>query len=165
MLPRALANIRARVNSTLSPIRGACHIHQLPFVNEALTHKLRGVWTQRAPTHTRGGTRTRNLLLRGEAPYPLGHTSCCGSLAEKSQYALTPHPHGTSPPLPRLMMCRHMAVAGASKYIGECLTHCHCPQRWHADTGQWQVLPRALTSIRARVNTTISCIRGMCFMH
>ena len=24
---------------------------------------------------TRGGTRTRNLLLRGEAPYPLGHTS------------------------------------------------------------------------------------------
>ena len=29
---------------------------------------------------TRGGTRTRNLLLRREAPYPLGHTSayaCC----------------------------------------------------------------------------------------
>merc|ERR1711893_310087 len=25
--------------------------------------------------HTRGGTRTRNLLLRREAPYPLGHTS------------------------------------------------------------------------------------------
>ena len=24
---------------------------------------------------TRGGTRTRNLLLRREAPYPLGHTS------------------------------------------------------------------------------------------
>ena len=26
-------------------------------------------------TNTRGGTRTRNLLLRREAPYPLGHTS------------------------------------------------------------------------------------------
>ena len=26
---------------------------------------------------TRDGTRTRNLLLRREAPYPLGHTSCC----------------------------------------------------------------------------------------
>ena len=25
--------------------------------------------------HTRGGTRTHNLLLRREAPYPLGHTS------------------------------------------------------------------------------------------
>lgn len=25
----------------------------------------------------RGGTRTRNLLLRREAPYPLGHTSYC----------------------------------------------------------------------------------------
>ena len=24
--------------------------------------------------YTRGGTRTRNLLLRREAPYPLGHT-------------------------------------------------------------------------------------------
>ncbi len=28
---------------------------------------------------TRGGTRTRNLLLRREAPYPLGHTSSCAS--------------------------------------------------------------------------------------
>ena len=28
-------------------------------------------------SHTRGGTRTRNLLLRREAPYPLGHTSGC----------------------------------------------------------------------------------------
>ena len=27
--------------------------------------------------YTRGGTRTRNLLLRREAPYPLGHTSKC----------------------------------------------------------------------------------------
>ena len=27
--------------------------------------------------NTRGGTRTRNLLLRREAPYPLGHTSGC----------------------------------------------------------------------------------------
>ena len=26
--------------------------------------------------NTRGGTRTHNLLLRREAPYPLGHTSC-----------------------------------------------------------------------------------------
>ena len=30
---------------------------------------------------TRGGTRTRNLLLRREAPYPLGHTSCYKLLA------------------------------------------------------------------------------------
>ncbi len=30
-------------------------------------------------TNTRGGTRTRNLLLRREAPYPLGHTSTCAS--------------------------------------------------------------------------------------
>ena len=29
---------------------------------------------------TRGGTRTRNLLLRREAPYPLGHTSSYRSL-------------------------------------------------------------------------------------
>ena len=28
--------------------------------------------------NTRGGTRTHNLLLRREAPYPLGHTSCAG---------------------------------------------------------------------------------------
>ena len=28
-----------------------------------------------APRSTHGGTRTRNLLLRREAPYPLGHTS------------------------------------------------------------------------------------------
>ena len=28
---------------------------------------------------TRGGTRTRNLLLRREAPYPLGHTGFCPS--------------------------------------------------------------------------------------
>ena len=27
--------------------------------------------------YTRDGTRTRNLLLRREAPYPLGHTSKC----------------------------------------------------------------------------------------
>ena len=27
--------------------------------------------------YTRGGTRTRNLLLKREAPYPLGHTSLC----------------------------------------------------------------------------------------
>ena len=31
-----------------------------------------------ATKHTRGGTRTRNLLLRREAPYPLGHTSTYG---------------------------------------------------------------------------------------
>ena len=30
--------------------------------------------------NTRGGTRTHNLLLRREAPYPLGHTSSCPSL-------------------------------------------------------------------------------------
>ena len=29
---------------------------------------------------TRGGTRTRNLLLRGEAPYPLGHTGNDGKI-------------------------------------------------------------------------------------
>ena len=36
--------------------------------------------------HTRGGTRTRNLLLRREAPYPLGHTSTC---IPKSAHAVT----------------------------------------------------------------------------
>jgi hypothetical protein len=30
-----------------------------------------------ARVYTRGGTRTHNLLLRGEAPYPLGHTGVC----------------------------------------------------------------------------------------
>ena len=38
--------------------------------------------------HTRGGTRTRNLLLRREAPYPLGHTSswcACRSWAMVSE--------------------------------------------------------------------------------
>ena len=29
------------------------------------------------PSNIRGGIRTRNLLLRREAPYPLGHTSSC----------------------------------------------------------------------------------------
>ena len=28
-------------------------------------------------TNTRGGTRAHNLLLRREAPYPLGHTGGC----------------------------------------------------------------------------------------
>ena len=43
--------------------------------------------------HTRGGTRTRNLLLRREAPYPLGHTSvysirgCCfGRVGRRSPW-------------------------------------------------------------------------------
>ena len=31
--------------------------------------------------NTRGGTRTRNLLLRREAPYPVGHTSHVPGLA------------------------------------------------------------------------------------
>ena len=35
-------------------------------------HVEAGIWAS-----TRGGTRTRNLLLRREAPYPLGHTSSC----------------------------------------------------------------------------------------
>ena len=33
------------------------------------------VWIGLQPHSTRDGTRTHNLLLRGEAPYPLGHTS------------------------------------------------------------------------------------------
>ncbi len=34
--------------------------------------------------NTRGGTRTRNLLLRREAPYPLGHTSFCTAQRARS---------------------------------------------------------------------------------
>jgi hypothetical protein len=36
-----------------------------------------GSLLQQLMKNTRGGTRTRNLLLRREAPYPLGHTSNC----------------------------------------------------------------------------------------
>ena len=39
--------------------------------------------------NTRGGTRTHNLLLRREAPYPLGHTSC----AEMQLPLIQPWPH------------------------------------------------------------------------
>lgn len=38
--------------------------------------------------YTRGGTRTRNLLLRREAPYPLGHTSWCCLLSEQRQISM-----------------------------------------------------------------------------
>ena len=34
-------------------------------------------WIGLQPHNTRDGTRAHNLLLRGEAPYPLGHTSMC----------------------------------------------------------------------------------------
>ena len=34
-------------------------------------------WIGLQPHNTRDGTRAHNLLLRGEAPYPLGHTSSC----------------------------------------------------------------------------------------
>jgi hypothetical protein len=37
--------------------------------------------------HTRGGTRTRNLLLRREAPYPLGHTSSCCNMQDSHYHA------------------------------------------------------------------------------
>ena len=58
---------------------------------------------------TRGGTRTRNLLLRREAPYPLGHTSrrillplkrivlkiCVASVARAMCQTPTPKWHGS----------------------------------------------------------------------
>ena len=37
-------------------------------------------WIGLQPHNTRDGTRAHNLLLRGEAPYPLGHTSGCHEL-------------------------------------------------------------------------------------
>ena len=46
---------------------------ELPPMPRPLQH----IRTTEADRHTRGGTRTRNLLLRREAPYPLGHTSSC----------------------------------------------------------------------------------------
>ena len=44
---------------------------------------------------TRGGTRTRNLLLRREAPYPLGHTSCCAfeNGEVRDRWERRPNPH------------------------------------------------------------------------
>ena len=45
---------------------------------ERMKGAIRDVEQARQPyisPNTRGGTRTRNLLLRREAPYPLGHTS------------------------------------------------------------------------------------------
>ena len=54
--------------------------------------------------NTRGGTRTRNLLLRREAPYPLGHTSnwwcsgsCCLALISASMTQAMGHPVVESP--------------------------------------------------------------------
>ena len=38
---------------------------------------------------TRDGTRTHNLLLRGEAPYPLGHTSGCALVLPTALHANT----------------------------------------------------------------------------
>ena len=45
---------------------------------------------------TRGGTLTRNLLLRREAPYPLGHTSCCALRWSCSDWC--PMQKGSDPP-------------------------------------------------------------------
>ena len=44
------------------------------------------------PSTARGGTRTRNLLLRREAPYPLGHTSSYVSLGVASFCAVAWQP-------------------------------------------------------------------------
>ena len=54
---------------------------------------LYGTWTKK---FTRGGTRTRNLLLRREAPYPLGHTSTC--------LTMLAGPHPADPPRRRNKM-------------------------------------------------------------
>ena len=50
----------------------------LPLASASIDHRS-SVQSGAPPLakHTRGGTRTRNLLLRREAPYPLGHTSSC----------------------------------------------------------------------------------------
>ena len=49
----------------------------------SFTFVLAGAAAREKP-NTRGGTRTRNLLLRREAPYPLGHTSSCHRLPQQS---------------------------------------------------------------------------------
>ena len=43
---------------------------------------------------TRGGTRTRNLLLRGGAPYPLGHTSFKSGCQRPGSAHSVPRPSG-----------------------------------------------------------------------
>ena len=88
-------------NSPLPPMPLGCH---LPFDWDRLAGPVRDPcgglvlsaymelgW---GLAHTRGGTRTRNLLLRREAPYPLGHTSspciwlhvCCMATAFRKQW-------------------------------------------------------------------------------
>ena len=69
-----------------SASRGACAFHVLDFY-KAVAKQCCGMIDSavakqisighRCTRHesTRDGTRTRNLLLRTEAPYPLGHTS------------------------------------------------------------------------------------------
>ena len=46
--------------------------------------------------NTRGGTRTRNLLLRREAPYPLGHTSSEWSFARAAPLDVVMHRHAVA---------------------------------------------------------------------
>ena len=63
--------------------------------------------SKRCPcSNTRDGTRTRNLLLRREAPYPLGHTSSAKTSFQTPRILRTPLPDFSKlcvfPCLPRL---------------------------------------------------------------
>ena len=45
------------------------------LLHTKMADTMRRCKVSNANLETRGGTRTHNLLLRREAPYPLGHTS------------------------------------------------------------------------------------------
>ena len=62
---------RCMARSSLAP-RHAKHEQEL-----CPCHAFLPMLARTKMLYTRAGTRTLNLLLRGEAPYPLGHTSSC----------------------------------------------------------------------------------------
>ena len=77
---------------------------------------------------TRGGTRTRNLLLRREAPYPLGYTSC---YSKDLSYSPANRPGPAVAGLGRGCGCGWFQCGcGCSLSLVACLTNCcpHCHQ-------------------------------------
>ena len=61
----------------LKPIRYGAGDRGMDGCTERAAWGSKRILICQSTKYTRGGTRTRNLLLRREAPYPLGHTSLC----------------------------------------------------------------------------------------
>ena len=66
----------AFIRQLLQPTNGKAVMQAWPaFIQQLSFNRQMEKPSCKLSAHTRGGTRTRNLLLRREAPYPLGHTS------------------------------------------------------------------------------------------